>query len=486
MSRTYIKWIKLYPHNYDGKKGPLNSQRAKDLEDTLSGSTVGSWLVRELLGHGKSAAVFRGESANSECALKVFDTEIVERYGRITQLRRIEREVSLSCHTHPNLVKIYEGGECESTGNLYVAMQLIDAPSLASVVSNLRREQIRSVIRDVARAARYLEALEIAHRDIKPENIAVAEYGAILLDLGVLRSIAHPGGTDDGDEQPFVGTLQYSPPEFLLRVEEDSLEGWRAVTFYQLGAVLYDLIERKTIFSNFAVPYAQMVNAVQNEMPIFLAQDVPTDLVHLAERCLLKDPSARLELVSWDDFDVEPVPESPAEMARKTLTLRQRTTSSQNLPLDPQMEEKVALEESAEQIQKIIRNEFVTESTLPPITVYKVRQQASDARFSFSFVPNPSVALDVHFAVEFIVDLIDPTARAFRLSAAAWVSKEAIDPSVSRKEHSEVYAGLLHQEQVAQAVLNFVLPAFVEALDVQEVAGEQGECSIGVKKTVAE
>ena len=365
-------------------------------------------------------------------------------------------------------------------------MQLIDAPSLASVVSNLPREQIRSVIRDVARAAHYLEELEIAHRDIKPENIVVAKHGAILLDLGVLRPIAHPGGTDDGEERPFVGTLQYSPPEFLLRVEEDSLEGWRAVTFYQLGAVLYDLIERKTIFSDFAVPYAQMVNAVQNEMPIFLAQDVPTDLVHLAEKCLLKDPSARLELVSWEDFDDEPVLESPAEMARKTLTLRQRTTSSQNLSLDPQMGEKVALEESAEQIQKIIRNELVTENTLPPITVYKVRQQASDARFTFSFAPNPSVALDFHFAVEFIVDLIDPKARAFRLSAAAWVSKEAISPSVSRIEHSEVYAGLLHPEQVAQAVLNSVLPAFVEALNVQEVVGEQGECSIDIKKTVAE
>ena len=361
-------------------------------------------------------------------------------------------------------------------------MQLIDAPSLASVVSNLPREQIRSVIRDVARAARYLEELKIAHRDIKPANIVVAKRGAILLDLGVLRPIAHPGDTDDGDERTFVGTLQYSPPEFLLRVEEDSIEGWRAVTFYQLGAVLYDLIERKTIFSDFAVPYAQMVIAVLNEMPKFLARDVPIDLVHLAEKCLLKDPSARLELVSWEDFDDEPVPESLAEMARKTLTLRQRITNSQNLPLDPQIEEKVALEESAEQIQKIIRNELVTENMLPPITVNKVRQQASDARFTFSFVPTPSMTLGVHFAVEFIVELIDPAARAFRLSAAAWASKETIDPSVSRKEHSEIYAGLLRSEQVAQAVLNFVLPAFVEALDVQKVVGEQGEYSIGVKK----
>ena len=439
---------------------------------------MGSWSVQELIDHGKSAAVFRGECEGAECALKIFDTEIVERYGRLTQLKRIERETSLSDHTHPNLVKIYEGGECEHTGHLYIAMERICAPSLASTVSTLPRARIRTIIREVARAARYLEDLGIAHRDIKPDNIAVSERETVLLDLGVLRPIAHPGGTDNGDERPFVGTLQYSPPEFLLRMEEDSLEGWRAVTFYQLGAVLYDMSERKRIFSEFAVPYARMVNAVQNEMPKFLADDVPRDLKHLGERCLLKEPTTRVDLVSWDDFENDPVLASPAEMARQTLTALQKANLRQPRPQDLSMEAQVALEEGTQQIRNIIRNEIVGEQTLPPVTVHDIRQQSSDARFNLSFAPNGPVALDVYFGVEFVVQLLDSNARAFRLNASAWVSKQGIDPLASRGEYTGVYAGLVHPEEIGQSVQDFVLPAFLEALDVQGTV-EEGERSVG-------
>ena len=194
----------------------MDSHRAQKLEAALRGKTVGNWVVQELLDHGKSAAVFIGKSEGAECALKIFDVEIVERYGRLTQMNRIKREVSLSDHTHPNLVKIYEGGECPHTGHLYIAMQCINAPPLASIVATLPRERIRSIIRDIARAARYLEELGIAHRDIKPANIVVSDDAAILLDLGVLRAISHPGGTDNGDKKPFIGTLQYSSPEFFV------------------------------------------------------------------------------------------------------------------------------------------------------------------------------------------------------------------------------------------------------------------------------
>ena len=163
-------------------------------------------------------------------------------------------------------------------------MQRIDASPLTSIVKTLPCARIRSVIREVVSAARYLEELDIAHRDIQPANIVVSDDKATLLDLGVLRAIFHPGGTGKSDERPFVETLQYSPPEFLLREEEDSLEGWRADTFYQLGAVLYDMIERQSIFSKFSEPYARMANAVQDEVPKFTAKDVATDSVHLAKK----------------------------------------------------------------------------------------------------------------------------------------------------------------------------------------------------------
>ena len=450
----------------------MNRQRATALEMSLVGTSVGNWVIRELIDHGKSAAVFKAVRNGSECALKIFDTEIVEQYGRLTQLNRIERELALSDHEYPNLVKIYEGGECPHTGNLYLAMELIYARSLSTEVATLQRNRIRSIIREIASAALYLEERCVAHRDIKPSNIVITRDKAVLLDLGVLRAISHPGGTDIDDERPFIGTLQYSPPEFLLREEEDTLEGWRAVTFYQLGAVLYDMIERKSIFHGFREPYARLVNAVQEEVPRFTATDVPSDLIQLAENCLLKDPKARIRLVSWGDFEEDAPDDTPAQAARATLTNRKQASLPQANPSNARTIENVALEETAQQLQDIIQDEFVQESTLPPVKSHGMKRHSNGARFSFSFAPNHLLSLGTYFAVEFIVEVVDTGSRAFTLHAAAWLSSSEVDDSVSRPKHIRVYSGLIHPQSVVQSVQNFVLPSFVDALNVQDSVSE--------------
>jgi serine/threonine protein kinase len=207
----------------------------------LVGHQVGGWLLHSFLGAGRSAAVFGGEKNGRQCALKVFDPELVERFGKATQLGRIARERGLIGECHPNLVQIFDGGECYDSGYLYVAMELIEAPNLGSILSLVPRDKIAPIVQQVAAAARFLEDKNIAHRDIKPENIAVfSDFSrAVLLDLGVLRPFGDPGLTDE-NARVFIGTLRYSSPEFLKRTEKDTLEGWRAITFYQLGAVLHE------------------------------------------------------------------------------------------------------------------------------------------------------------------------------------------------------------------------------------------------------
>src|SRR5690606_400695 len=120
----------------------------------------------------------------------------------------------------------------------------------------------------------------------------------------------------------FVGTLRYSSPEFLLRAEQDTLEGWRAITFYQLGAVLHDLIMRRPLFAEFTEPFALLVEAVKSQRPEIHADDVPPELVLLAQNCLAKSPEARLALVSWNDFLAPPGTRRPADAARERVRKR--------------------------------------------------------------------------------------------------------------------------------------------------------------------
>ena len=276
----------------------MYEQRALDLLHQLRGRSVGGWRIQELIRHGKSAAVFRANKSQHIAALKIFDPELVARYGELTQLTRILTELTLRGLRHRHLVQIYDGGQCPATNHLFLVMQHVTGQPLSTLLTTFPRARIPALLQQIASATRFLEDNGLAHRDIKPDNIVVdaTTDHATLLDLGVLRAISSQSNATDGDDVPhFVGTLQYSPPEFLLREEEDTLEGWRAVTFYQLGAVLHDLVERRPIFTEFTDPYARLVNAVQHTQPTFQATDVP-DLVHLAQNCLVKSPTSRRKM----------------------------------------------------------------------------------------------------------------------------------------------------------------------------------------------
>lgn len=279
----------------------MDSTQAKALSDSLLGRTVGGWKIEKLYGYGKSAVVMAARRESVDGAVKIFHNELIERFGKDVQLDRISREKSLIGAEHPNLVRILDGGECTQTGHLYVVMEPIAQPNLKECLPTVPQEAIPKLVAQIASAARFLADRNLVHRDIKPENIAVSEdfAKAILLDLGVIRFFGAADLTDV-DARPFIGTLRYSSPEFLRREEQDTEEGWRALTFYQIGAVLHDLLMRQPLFSDVSEPYALLVKAVESSVPKINGSD--SRLVSLAKHCLIKKPETRLELVTWNDF----------------------------------------------------------------------------------------------------------------------------------------------------------------------------------------
>src|SRR5260370_6572472 len=226
----------------------MDRARAIRMSAELKGKKIAEWMIGDLIDYGKSALILAASKGNDSCILKVFDPEIVERYGEEVQRERVTRERALVGKSHPNLVPILDAGE--DARFLYVAMEKVPGKPLSKRVSEVPRNQIWSLIAPVAAAAEFLEGLGFAHRDIKPDTILVTDdlTRAVLLDLGVLKPFAGKAVTDL-EKVPFIGTLQYSSPEFLKLREDPTLEGWRALTFYQLGAVLHDMIMKKRIFS---------------------------------------------------------------------------------------------------------------------------------------------------------------------------------------------------------------------------------------------
>ena len=281
----------------------MDKTTSLELERELKGTILGGFKVLELINNGKSAAVFKAEKGEKLFALKIFDNKLIERFGHEIQTKRIEQEIALKNHTIENLVKIYEGGNASVGAQTYyfIVMELIIGMNLKDYIAQKNYEQsfILNVLDTLINTTeQLLTNKQIAHRDIKPENIMVSQDGKItLMDLGVLKLIGAKSFSDE-EEKSFVGTLRYAPPEFLLRTEDDSIFGWRAINIYQIGATLHDLVMKRELFID-KTPYSNLVIAIKDDTPK-ISGSFAFDLLQLTRDMMTKDWKKRLELITND------------------------------------------------------------------------------------------------------------------------------------------------------------------------------------------
>lgn len=401
----------------------MDAARAHHWFAELVGLDIDGWKLDALLGHGKSAIVARGAKHDgSAAAIKIFEPELVERFGAEVQLARIQREVSLVGHAIPNLIQILDGGQSGSL--LYVAMEFLP-PSwmrLSDRLLDVPRDRIWPIIAAIAEAAHALESVNIAHRDIKPENIMVTEdFGQLkLLDLGVMRPIGAASLTDEVS-RPFIGTLRYSSPEYLMREEEDSVEGWRATTFYQLGGVLHDLIMRKPLFADYSEPFARLTRAVQEQQPTVEAPDVHIDLLLLCRNALLKDPKVRLECVSWSHFAVPAASSLPTAEAARERVKKRMLVGRQSAAATVGQEQMARLGDqikymAAESLKSAVRETMAVDE-FPVFQVVNRESSSPDsARFVLRFGPSPEHSIKQVVEIEFEVSIVDAVQRVCRVN----------------------------------------------------------------------
>jgi serine/threonine-protein kinase len=294
----------------------LDQKTIDDLTDRLwrfLTATGGADEV-QFLDAGGSAAVFRVRRGADVRAVKGFDPALFDGPGGAADRRRLEVQRRLVGHACPSLIQTYRVDESEGTA--FIEMEFIDWPQLARRLPDVPDDAIVPLIGQLVDAVRFLEGLNIVHRDIKPENIHVSSdfKNLKLLDLGVAREFesSHENDaavTDSGIRRPFLATAQYSSPDYLFRLDEPTAKLWRGLNFYQVGAVLHDLIKKEALFQHeIGLGNRWLVaRAVLTKQPSFAdaALNRLPALKALAVRCLTKDLDTRLALVGWEDFLLE-------------------------------------------------------------------------------------------------------------------------------------------------------------------------------------
>jgi eukaryotic-like serine/threonine-protein kinase len=301
-------------------------QHAQALAEEFIASRGGG-AISSKLGDGGSAVVFLWEHPSGLRALKVYDPKFFGSGAAPAERHRLDlqrRLIGRHCTSLVDTVSVEE-----ASGTCFLTMEYFRGNELKKVVGRVPDAAVGPLIGQLVAAVRFLEGFGLVHRDIKPENILVSEDFAQLklLDLGVVREISSDedriDGTDQGERRPFIATAQYSSPEYLFRLEAPSQDTWKALTLYQVGGVLHDLVCKRALFDRAVAAdnkYA-LAMAVLSEAPSFEgASAAVAEWSALAVRCLAKQSAVRLKTVDWRDFDG--VAASVADRLKRALAAR--------------------------------------------------------------------------------------------------------------------------------------------------------------------
>jgi len=295
---------------------------------------------------------------------------------------------------------------------------------------------------------------------------------AKLLDLGVIRPFDLSNLTDEGDQHHFVGTLQYSPPELLFREEEQSIEAWRAITFYQLGAVLHDLLMRRPLFEEFKSPYAKLVRAVEKEIPLIDSREADPDLRLLAQNCLHKAPGYRLDTVKWDDFS-QPVVVDPMEAARRRIAQR-RVAAGQAEEISMSHEDLINLQAFTLRTSIFSAVVSILKTENFPRYTTQTSGHADPYMLRVLFEPSPRNGLGYYFAVFCRGAVVDAKANFCELGIWACVSssESSLPTEPDHCIPCRAVRGALIEQDIRLHVHRTLMLAYADALDIGAIGAE--------------
>lgn len=301
--------------------GPI----ATSIEDPMRGVVIEHYQIDEIIGIGSSGRVYlahHSRLAQRRFALKILFGDLAATAP--ARIRFTHEAESASRLAHPNLVSVVDFGRTPS-GLLYLVMDYIDGPTLASVIARdgaMAQERAVRMSLQLCRGLAHAHDIGLIHRDFKPDNILISSdaNGEIprIVDFGIALSAGSDGDPRLTAMGVTLGTPAYAAPEQASDGEID-----HRADLFALGVTMYEMLTGRLPFDGSLVEMMRL-NAT-TDAPAMAERvrglSVTAPLQYLVSKLMARDPAQRYQTAREVVDALTELPRRPGASVRPSSTM---------------------------------------------------------------------------------------------------------------------------------------------------------------------
>ena len=260
------------------------------MSGSLTGNTVGRFVIGERLGKGGMGEVYRAEDTRLKRTVALKRLSVHLRSDPLYR-RRFQQEAERASRLNDAHVAAVHD-VIEEQGEIFLVMELVEGQNLRQRIQEpMSLEQFLGIAVQCAQALVTAHGHGIVHCDIKPENIMLTPEGQIkILDFGVAKHLPRSDQSTTVDRSSTVtGTPAYMAPEVLLEQAPDG-----RADIFSLGVVFYEVLAGHHPF--LADGFLATSDRIRSETPApihIFNSEVPRELERLVKKAMAKEPGQR-------------------------------------------------------------------------------------------------------------------------------------------------------------------------------------------------
>jgi serine/threonine-protein kinase len=268
------------------------------MSDSLIDKKIGKYVIKERLGSGGMAEVYKGYQENLDrfVAIKLMHAFLVADQDFLNRFQREAR--AMAALNHPNIVGVYDF-DVYGENSYYLVMEYIRGGTLKERLESLARQGERlslpdvvKMIAEIADALAYAHRRDMVHRDVKPANIMLNEDTgrAVLTDFGIVKLLGSQSMAFTATGA-LIGTPAYMSPEQALGQSGD-----HRVDIYSLGVMLFQMVTGSLPFDA-DTPLAVVMQHVNSPtpQPDSIIPDIPWGLQEVILKAMAKSADERFQ-----------------------------------------------------------------------------------------------------------------------------------------------------------------------------------------------